>query len=70
MATKRRAMELQSCQPQMKGNKRGPARAYNVKALRHQEMEVARHAEQAYEQFVAQWETQPKVRGRSKSAGL
>lgn len=54
----------------MKGNKRGPARAYNVKALRHQEMEVARHAEQAYEQFVAQWETQPKVRGRSKSAGL
>jgi len=35
-------------------------------------MEIARRAEQAYEQFVARWETRPteKVRGRSKPAGL
>ncbi|CAN5426009.1 IS110 family transposase [soil metagenome] len=70
VATKRRAMELRSGQPQKKGNKPGPAHAYNIKALRDQEMDVARHAEQAYEHFVAQWETRPKVRGRSKSEGL
>ena len=57
-------------QPQKKGNKPGPAHAYNVKALRDQDMDVARHAEQAYEHFVAHWETRPKVRGRSKSKGL
>lgn len=70
VANKRRAMELAAGQPQKKGNKPGPAYAYNVKALRDQEMEIARHAEQAYEQFVAQWETRPRVRGRSKPAGL
>ncbi len=70
VANKRRAMELQAGQPQKKGNKPGPAYAYNVKALRDQEMDVARHAEQAYEHFVAQWETRPKVRGRSKPAEL
>ena len=67
VATKRRAMELRSGQPQKKHNKPGPAHAYNIKTLRDQEMEVARHAEQAYEQFVAQWKTRPKVRGRSRS---
>ena len=70
IANKRRAMELQSGKPQQKGNKAGPAHAYNVKALREQEMEVARHAEQAYEHFVAQWQTRPKVRERSRSEGL
>jgi transposase len=70
VATKRRAMELRSGQPQKKGNKPGPAHAYNVKSLRDQEMDVARHAEQAYEHFVAHWQTRPKVRGRSKSEGL
>jgi transposase len=71
VAAKRRAMELQAGQPQKKGNKRGPAYVYNIKALRDQEMNVARHAEQAYEQFVAQWETRPnKVRGRLKPEGL
>ena len=64
-------MELQAGQPQKKGNRRGPAYAYNVKALRDQEMRVARHAEQAYEHFVAQWQTAtPRpVRGRLKPAG-
>jgi transposase len=70
VANKRRTMELKAGKPQKKGNTPGSAYAYNVKALRDQEMEIARHAEQAYEQFVAQWETRPKVRGRSKSAGL
>lgn len=70
VANKRRTMELKAGKPQKKGNKPGPAYAYNVKALRDQEMDIARHAEQAYEQFVAQWETRPKVRGRSKPAGL
>jgi hypothetical protein len=70
VANKRRAMELQSGQPQRKGNKPGSAYAYNVKALREQEMEGARRAEQSYEHFVAQWETRPKVRGRSKPAEL
>lgn len=70
VATKRRAMELQSGQPQKKGNKRGPAYAYNVKSMREQEMDLARRAEQSYEHFVAQWETRPKVRGRSKPAEL
>ena len=38
-----------------KGNKRGPAYAYNVKELRDQEMAIAEQAERAYEQFVGQW---------------
>ena len=42
VANKRRAMELAAGQPQKKGNKPGPAYAYNVKALRDQEMEIAR----------------------------
>jgi transposase len=32
VAQKRRAMELQAGRPQRKGNARGPAYAYNVKA--------------------------------------
>ena len=69
IANKRRAMELQAGQPQSKGNKPGSAHAYNVKALREQEMEVARHAERAYEHFVAQWKTRPgrDAHGRLKS---
>jgi hypothetical protein len=55
---------------QKKGNKPGPAYAYNVKALREQRMDIARRAKQAYEQFVAPWQTRLRVRGRSKSAGL
>lgn len=70
VANKRRTMELKAGQSQRKGNQPGPAHAYNIKKLRDQEMVAARHAEQAYEQFVAQWETRPKVRGRSKPAGL
>src|SRR5947209_7495506 len=42
VANKVRAMELQAGMPARKGNKRGPAYAYNVKELRERETEVAR----------------------------
>ena len=56
LAHKVRAMELQAGLPEKKGNKRGPAYAYNVKELRDREIEVARHAERAYERFVTGWQ--------------
>ena len=71
VANKMRAMELQAGRPQQKGNRRGPAYAYNVKALREQEMQIARQAEQSYERFVAAWRPRPprdRVRGRLKPA--
>ncbi len=63
VANKIRAMELQAGMPARKGNKRGPAYAYNVKELRDREIDVARHAEYAYERFVSQWQPRrPKPR--------
>jgi transposase len=63
VANKVRSMELQAGQPTRKGNKRGAAYAYNVKELRDREIEIARHAEQAYERFVSQWQrSNPKRR--------
>ena len=56
VANKLRAMELQAGLPARKGNKRGTAYAYNVKALRDAGIELTRHAEQAYERFVGQWQ--------------
>ena len=44
VSAKRRTMELQAGKPQKKCNKRGPAYAYNVKALRDQETKVAEQA--------------------------
>jgi hypothetical protein len=54
VANKTRAMELQAGHPQQKGSRRGPAYAYpayayNVKALRDQEILVAAQAERSYE---------------------
>lgn len=72
VANKLRAMELQAGKPQAKGNRRGPAYAYNVKALRTQEMRIAEQAERSYERLIAQWQPRrPKdgVRGRLKPAG-
>lgn len=72
VANKLRAMELQAGKPQKKGNRRGPAYAYNVKALREQEMRIAEQAERSYEHLVAHWQPRhPKagVRGRLKPAG-
>jgi transposase len=65
VANKLRAMELQAGQQARKGNKPGAAYAYNVKALRDREIELARHAEHAYERFVSQW--QPRGRGKRRT---
>jgi transposase len=59
VAKKTRDMELRAGRPQKKGNRRGPAYAYNVRELRAQECEVARQAERSYEQFVARWKMRP-----------
>jgi len=70
VATKVRAMELQAGAPSKKGA-RGPAYAYNIKALRDQEAAIAAQAERAYEHMVAHWQPKKptdKVRGRLKSA--
>jgi hypothetical protein len=63
VANKTRAMELQAGKPQTKGNRRGPAYAYNVKALRDQEMQIAEQAERNYTRFVARWKTRPSGEG-------
>ena len=71
VANKLRAMELQAGRPQRKGNRRGPAYAYNIKALRKQEMHLARQAERSYERLVDAWRPRrPRdgVRGRLKPA--
>ena len=49
--------------PRKKGNRRGPAYAYNVKALRDQEMQIAEQAERNYTRFVARWKTRPSAEG-------
>ena len=55
VANKLRAMELPAGRPHRKGNRRGPAYAYNVKALRVREIDLARQAERSYEHFVGHW---------------
>jgi transposase len=65
VANKLRSMELQAGQPTRKGNKRGAAYAYNIKELRDRETEVARHAEQAYERFVSQWQRRGNAKQRT-----
>ena len=67
VAHKRRSMELAAGKPQKKGNARGPAYAYNVKALRNQEMALAERAQESYEHFVAAWQPRPK-KGRAATA--
>jgi transposase len=59
VANKTRALELQAGKPQRKGNRRGPAYAYNIKALRDQELELARQGERNYARFVERWRTRP-----------
>jgi transposase len=68
VANKLRAMELQAGQPVRKGNKRGAAYAYNIKELRDREIELARHAEQAYEQFVSKWQRRGNAKQRTGAA--
>jgi len=50
-----------------KGNQRGPTFAYNVKALRNQEIAIAEQAERAYEHLVGEWRQKP-VKRRTRSA--
>jgi transposase len=72
IANKTRAMELQAGHPQQKGNRRGAAYAYNVKALRNREMLIAAQAERSYEHFVTHWKprrSRPPARGRLDPAG-
>lgn len=68
VANKIRAMELQAGQPARKGNKRGSTYVYNVKELRDREIDVARHAEQAYEQFVRGWQRCAPAKRRTGAA--
>ena len=73
VAHKMRGMELQAGKPQKKGNSRGPTYAYHVKELRHQEMNIARKAEESYEHFVGTWRPRPpkeRARGRLNPARL
>jgi transposase len=65
VANKLRSMELQAGQPARKGNRRGTAYAYNIKELRDREIELARHAEQAYERFVSQWRRRGEANQRT-----
>jgi transposase len=68
VANKLRSMELQAGQLARKGNKRGVAYAYNIKELRDREIELARHAEQAYERFVSQWQRRGNGKQRTGAA--
>lgn len=68
VANQLRAVELQAGQPVSNGNKRGPAYAYNIKERRDREIELARHAEQACEQFVSQWQRRGNSKQRTGAA--
>jgi len=68
VAHKLRALELQAGRPMKKGNRRGPAYAYNVKTLRTQEMAIAEQAERAYQHFVARWQPKPARKRRNAAA--
>ena len=68
VANKMRSMELRAGQPVRKGGKRGAAYAYNIKELRDREIELARHAEQAYERFVSQWQRRGTAKRRTGAA--
>lgn len=70
VANKTRAMQLQAGHPQQKGSRRGPAYAYNIKALRDHEMLIAAQAEHSYERFVSQWKPRrPKTGARAPQLG-
>jgi hypothetical protein len=70
VANKTRAMQLQAGYSQQKGSRRGPAYAYNIKALRDREMLIAAQAERSYECFVAQWKPRrPKIGARAPQLG-
>ena len=61
-------MELQAGQPARKGNKPGLTYTYNVKELRNREIDIARHAEQAYETLVRGWQRHGPAKRRTGAA--
>ncbi|WP_209312167.1 hypothetical protein [Bradyrhizobium niftali] len=63
VANKTRAIQLQAGHPQQKGNRRGPAYTYNIKALRDREMSIATQAERSYERFMSQWKARRSKTG-------
>ena len=65
VASKLWTIELQAGQPAKKGNKRGAGYAYNIKELRNRKIELVRHAEQAYERFVRQWQRRGTTKQRT-----
>jgi transposase len=63
-------MQLQAEHPQQEGSRRGPAYAYNIKALRDREILIAARAERSYERFVAQSKPRrPKAGARAPQLG-
>lgn len=68
VAQKYRSMELAAGQPQKKGNRRGATYAYNVKEMRHQEMQIAERAQESYEHFVAAWRSRPSAKSGCATA--
>nr|WP_245848138.1 IS110 family transposase [Actibacterium ureilyticum] len=68
VAHKGRSMELAAGQPQKKGNRRGATYAYNVKEMRHQELQIAERAQESYEHFVAAWRSHPSTKGGDAAA--
>ena len=64
-------MELQTGRPHKRENRLGPTYAYNIKALRNREIDLARQAERSYERLVGAWRPhKPRdgARGRLKPA--
>lgn len=53
-----------------RGNRRGAAHAHNVKQLRDREIDIARHAEQAYERFVRGWQRHRPAKRHKDSHGV
>jgi transposase len=54
-------LELQAGRPMKKGNQRDPAYAYNVKALRNQEMAITAQAERL-SALRGQWQSKPTTK--------
>lgn len=54
-----RSLELQAGSEALPGCHRGRAYEYNLKSVRHMELEHAAQHERAYERFVANWQDQP-----------
>ena len=59
VANKMRALQVSRRDFRRRKDQRGPACAYNVKALRDQELTLAQQAERNYAPFVDRWRARP-----------